>query len=180
MQPRTASGLLIAAALLGGALLAGCGGSVTRNDDAGVAAPPTYVTLPALSFTVPPGGSTRIDFDVAEAGDLVATLDWQDPANNVIAVFTDNKCQSVNEALSGRCRTAVVNAFASTCPAKPRVMVHPNYAPVTLRLWIANTGATTDSGSVALSHCREAPNCGATMSCAQCLVETLDRRSCAP
>jgi hypothetical protein len=126
------------------------------------------------------GAAVRLDFDLPQAGDLMATVDWQDPANNLVAVFTGRGCHSVNDALSGRCRNAEVSDFASTCPAKPRITGHANYAPVALRLWIANTGATADAGNVALTHCHEAPNCAATGSCAQCLVELLRRSSCAP
>ena len=175
MQSRHASGLLTAAALI-----TACGGSMTRDVDREHRdpPPPIFTALPAMAFTVAPGGSARLDFDVPETGYLVATIDWQDPANNLVAVFTDRGCHSINDALAWRCSTSEVSDHASTCPAKPRTMVHTNYAPVALRLWIANTGATADSGNVTLTQCRNAPDCGATGSCMQCSTETFRRRSC--
>jgi hypothetical protein len=177
MQSRRASGLL-----MGAVLMAGCGGSVTRRveDEHRLPPAPTFTALPGMPFTVEPGGAARLDFEVAEPGDVVATIDWQDPANNLVAVFTGRGCHSINDALAGRCRTSEVSGMASTCPAKPRVAIHFTYAPVALRLWIANTGATADSGNVGLTVCRDAPDCGATGSCMQCTNEVLRRRSCAP
>ena len=176
MKSRTASALLIAAALA-----AACGRSLTGGVDGdGEPPPPIRTTLPTLEFTVAPGGSARLDFEVGEPGSLVATIDWTASENNLVAVITGRGCQSVNDALAGRCRNSEVSGSASTCPAKPRLVAHTNYAPVALRLWIANTGARADSGHVAMTHCRDAPDCGATGSCTQCLVDAQRRRSCAP
>jgi hypothetical protein len=140
--------------------------------------PPILTPLPALSFSVPAGGAAQLDFDGAEAGYLFATVEWQDPANNVVAVFTGRGCHSVNDALSGGCRDAEVQGSQSTCRAKPRTLTVSFLQPVALRLWIANTGSSAESGRVELMHCKDAPNCGATLSCAQCGLYALDRRSC--
>jgi hypothetical protein len=174
-RSRSAPGLLTAAALL-----TACGGSVTRDVDVQRSPPPPiYTSLPDMPFAVGPGAAVRLDFEVPEAGKLAATIDWQDPANNLVAVFTDRGCHSVNDALAWRCSSSEVNGHASTCPAKPRVLAHSNYAPVALRLWIANTGTTADSGKVSLSHCRENPDCAATGSCLQCWSAS-PRSSCSP
>ena len=169
------------AGLMAAVLSAACGGSPTGNGGGDrEPPPPTHTSLPALAFTVTPGGSTRLDFEVAQPGSLVATIDWTFAENNLVAVITGRGCQSVNDALAGRCRNSEVSGFASSCAVKPRVVEHTNYAPVALRLWVANTGASAESGQVTLTHCRDAPDCGATGSCAQCLMDALRRRSCAP
>lgn len=162
---------------------AACGGSGGGGDVVDWSqprVPPVLTPLPGHSFSVPAGGAVRIDFDSPEAGDLLATVDWQDPANNLVAAFTGRGCHSINDALARRCTDAEVGGLPSTCPAKPRSLYTYFYRPVALRLWIANTGETSESGSVALLHCKDAPNCGATLSCAQCTSVMLDRRSCGP
>jgi hypothetical protein len=180
MRWQCISALLMAAALP--AACGGGGGGVTRRDvDLERRTPPlSFTQLPDMPFEVAPGAAVRLDFELAQAGDLAATIDWRDPANNLVAVFTSRGCHSVNDALAHRCSDTEVSEFASTCPAKPRVLVHSNYAPVALRLWIANTGATAESGDVALTQCVDAPDCGATGSCMACFFEMLRRRSCAP
>jgi hypothetical protein len=161
-------------------LPAACGGGGPVTGGAGEAPPPTRTPLPDMPFTVAAGGAVRLDFDVAEPGSIFASIDWQDPARNLVAVVTGRGCHSVNDALAGRCSEPGVVAVASTCHVKPRRLHVGVYTPAALRLWIANTGADTESGGVALVHCKEAPDCGATGSCTQCLVEGLTLRSCAP
>ena len=128
MRFRNAAGLAVAA------LLSACGGGVTRDpvDDRPPPAP-IFTALPDMPFTVDAGGSARLDFDVPEPGYVVATIDWQDLANSLLAVFTGRGCHSVNDALGWRCATSEVSDHASTCAAKPRILVHPNYAPVALQ-----------------------------------------------
>jgi hypothetical protein len=165
------------------ALLAACGsgGHVTGGPDGTrQTTPPILTPLPDMPFTVPAGGAVRLDFEVSGPRYVFATVDWQDPANNLTAVFTGRGCHSVNDALGGRCLDMEVHATASTCPAKPRGLNASFYVPVALRLWVANTGATPESGNVRLTHCNEPPDCGATGSCMECSVEAGRRSSCTP
>ena len=156
-----------------------CGGDVTGvRGGIGEPPPPIRTPLADMPFTIPAGGAARLDFEVAERGDILASIDWQDAGKNLVAVVTGRGCHSVNDALAGRCSEPGVVTSASTCPAKPRHLHVGVYTPAALRLWVANTGATAESGGVSLMHCKEAPNCGATGSCTQCLVEGLTMRSC--
>jgi hypothetical protein len=176
MRPRNIRVLLLVAMLP-----AACGGDVTGvRGETGEPPPPIRTPLPDMPFTIPAGGAARLDFEVAERGDILASIEWQDSAKNLVAVVTGRGCHSVNDALAGRCSEPGVVTSASTCPVKPRRLHVGVYTPAALRLWIANTGATAESGGVELMHCKEAPNCGATGSCTQCLVEGLTLRSCAP
>lgn len=176
MFPRNIGVLLMVAMLS-----AACGDHGTGIPDATTATPPPIRTpLPDMPFTVPAGGAARLDFEVPERGSIFATIDWQDSAKNLVAVVTGRGCHSVNDALAGRCSEPGVITLASTCPAKPRRLHVGVYTPAALRLWIANTGATSESGGAELIHCKDAPNCGATGSCTQCLVEGLRLRSCTP
>ena len=52
------------------------------------------------------------------------------------------------------------------------------FRPAALRLWIANPGTSAESGRVEIIHCKDAPNCRDSGSCAQCTLAYLDRRSC--
>jgi len=140
--------------------------------------PPVMTPMPSLAFSVPPGGAVKLDFDGPQAAYLFATLDWSDPGNNLVAVFTGRGCYSINDALAGLCSDSDVYGSRSTCVAKPRTLTASYYRPVALRLWIANLGSAEDAGRVDLIQCTDAPNCGASMSCAQCTSEALRRRSC--
>jgi len=163
------------------ALLLGCGdaGSPTGPDPfSQPRVPPVLTPLPGFTFTVPAGGSVKFDFDGPVAGYMVATVDWQDPANKVMAAFTGRGCHTVNDAIAGPCDDPDVYGSRATCDAKPQGLSAHYYRPAALRLWIANAGSTADAGSVTLIHCTDAPNCGASASCAQCISWALQRRSC--
>lgn len=156
----------------------GSGDSPFYPSDRAVPLPPVLTPLPSLSFAVPAGGSVRLDFDGPEAASLFATLDWQDPGNKLVATFTGRGCHSVNDALAGLCTDSELQSSRSDCAAKPRTLTAYYWRPVALRLWIANLGPSTESGHVDLLQCTDAPNCGASASCAQCIAEALRRRSC--
>ena len=177
MDPRTLCFLLVTATLL-----PGCGANVAGVDDTfrKPRVPPVLTPMPSLAFEVRAGGATRLDFEVPQAAYLLASVDWTYRDDNVVAVFTGRGCHDINDALAGRCPDPEVQGSPSTCPAKPRNLYTSFYAPVALRLWVANTGTADESGVVGLTLCQDAPDCGATGSCGQCISEALSRRSCAP
>ena len=53
-------------------------------------------------------------------------------------------------------------------------------APRPGRLFVANTGASFESGRVQIVLCKDAPGCGAAGACAQCLFQSWEFQSCPP
>jgi hypothetical protein len=168
-----------AALAAAGLAIAGCGGSSGglpeyRPQDY----PPVKTTLLNAPFELAPGAAAAFDLDVPETGDLFATVDWTSPANNVVAAFSSPSCASVNLALAGSCPQGVYTTSPSLCPAKPRIVTANVTSGGRVRLYVANAGASFESGRVQITLCRDAPGCGAAAACAQCLVEKSRIESC--
>jgi hypothetical protein len=140
--------------------------------------PPVKSVLLDDPFELPPGASVAVDLQTPESGDLVATIDWTHSSNNVVAVFASPRCASVNLALAGGCAEYVHGGRPSLCPAKPRVVTASVVGSTPVRLYVANTGATAESGRVSITLCRDARGCGAGMACGQCAFGRVAPASC--
>ena len=142
--------------------------------------PPIKTTLLNEPFELAAGASVAFDLPSGPEwrGDVAATVDWTHASNSVIAVFASRDCPGVNPALAGSCKAGLLFADASTCPAKPRVLTAEVVGSAPVRLYVANAGASRESGRVQVTHCREAPDCAAGAACAQCSVERARLDSC--
>jgi hypothetical protein len=47
-----------------------------------------------------------------------------------------------------------------------------------VRLFVANAGASLESGRVQIAICEDHPDCAEGLACGQCLTEKLDTASC--
>jgi hypothetical protein len=167
-----------AALAVAGLAVAGCGGSSGFPEYRPQDYPPLKTTLLNSPFELVPGAAAAFDLEVPESGDLFATVDWTNPANNVVAVFSSQRCASVNLALAGSCAEGISVATPSLCPAKPRIVTASVTTGGRVRLYVANAGTSFESGRVQITLCRDAPGCGAAAACAQCLVEKMRIESC--
>jgi hypothetical protein len=134
-------------------------------------------------FELPPGASARFDLrapphDPDWSFDLFATIDWTDPANNVVAAFGGESCGGVNLALAGACGAGVHQTRPSLCAAKPRVVTAVATSSSLVRLFVANAGATFESGRVQITLCEDHPDCAEGAACAQCGLEKMNAESC--
>lgn len=161
-----------------GLAAAGCGGSYAFPEYRPQDYPPIRTTVLNAPFGLKPGAAAAFDLDLAESGDLYATVDWTSSANNVVAVFSSPRCASVNLALAGSCAEGVYVTRPSVCPAKPRIVTASVVAGARVRLYVANAGTSFESGRLQITLCRDAPGCGAAGACAQCLLEKLEIESC--
>lgn len=154
--------------ILAVALVAGCGPSFEFPESRPGDYPPIKTVLLREGFTLAPGASTALDLRVPESGTLVATVDWTHASNQVIAVFSSQRCADVNLALAGGCKEYVRLTRPSVCPAKPRVLSADASQGAPVRLYVANTGLAAETGRVEITHCRDAPDCGQGAACGQC------------
>lgn len=140
--------------------------------------PPVETLVLEESFALAPGGSTAIDFQMPDSGDLFATVDWTHDSSQVVAAFSSQRCADVNLALAGGCKEYVFHTQPSLCPAKPRVVTANAMRGSPVRLYLANTGQLAESARVRLVLCRDAPDCAQGLACAQCGVRALNENSC--
>lgn len=125
-------------------------------------------------FVLPPAKVTLLDFEVPPWHTLRISVDWTFPSNNVIAVLTSSECPDITSALQGRCQ-ARATSWAPTFPLpdlgmrKPRVLTYdPINVTVPARLWIANAGGTSESGTIEVRYCAVPPDCGRWGMCLAC------------
>ena len=127
-----------------GLAAAGCGGSYAFPEHRPQDYPPIKTTVLNAPFGLEPGAAAAFDLDLAESGDLYATVDWTSSANNVVAVFSSPRCASVNLALAGSCAEGVHATRPSVCPAKPRIVTASVVAGARVRLYVANAGTSLE------------------------------------
>jgi hypothetical protein len=130
------------------------------------------------AFRLEHGSATTIDFQASDRGVLFATVDWTHASNNVVAVLADQGCASVNLALAGNCDQGLTFSEPSTCTAKPRILTASIAAGRPVRLYVANAGASAESGRVEVTLCRDSPGCESGMACGQCEIQANVRGSC--
>jgi hypothetical protein len=145
--------------------------------------PSTRTVVLEAAFALPPLESQRFDFSIPEAAvagsiDVFVTVDWTSPASNVVAVIGGGTCEDVNLALAGGCTAGVYLTRPSLCQAKPRIVTAQATSGAPLRLFVANTGATPESGRIQVVLCTDAPDCAAGAACGQCSLERSRVESC--
>lgn len=166
------------AALLTGAalLLAACGGRAADSPNDPTSPMPALArgVLLQQGFALDPAKVTYLDFEVPPYHTLGITVDWTFASNNVIVALTSSECPDITTAVRGGClaRTA---SWAPTFPPanlerrKPRVLTYNSInVTVPARLWIANGGATAESGVVEIRYCAVPPDCGRWGMCLAC------------
>jgi hypothetical protein len=171
-------------ALLSVLTVGACGGSSpaipeSRPEDY----PPIKTVVVDASFKLEPLGAALFEFGIPEAEpainvDVFATVDWTLPSNNVVAAFGGESCGDANLALAGKCTAGILLARPSLCPAKPRILTAIGTSGARLKLFVANTGASLESGRVQVVLCQDAPGCEAAAACSQCFSEKLRTESC--
>lgn len=125
-------------------------------------------------FVLEPAKVTHLDFEVPPQHTLRISVDWTFPSNNVIAVLTSSECPDITSALQGRCQ-ARTTSWAPTFPLpdlgprKPKVLSYNSiHVTVPARLWIANAGGTSESGTIEVRYCAVPPDCGKWGMCLAC------------
>jgi len=88
---RTAVVALVVAALAA----CGCSGSSATGPSALATETSTMVVLSQTLDDVEPGSQRTIDFTVPRRGALVVTVQWNDPANSVVAVLSGTGCRNL-------------------------------------------------------------------------------------
>jgi hypothetical protein len=161
---------------VGALLLSGCGGSTPDipSGPTSSAAPLVRGVLLRQGFTLEPAKVTYLDFEVPPRNNLAITVDWTFASNNVIVALTPSECPDITTALAGGCETRRAS-WAPTFPRpnldrrKPRVLTYDSInVTVPARLWIANAGATDESGVVDIRYCAVPPDCGQWGMCLAC------------
>jgi hypothetical protein len=141
----------VAFALVAG--LSACGGGTTTpsNNNGGGTTQPTTVTttLPTFTFnSVPPGVAVFTDISVNGSGTLSTTADWTFSSSDIDIYVTATSCAATNtNNLQSSC-TAIGRTTSGT--AKPERLT-VNVAQGNYRLWIANFGPSTESGTLQAS-----------------------------
>jgi hypothetical protein len=141
-----------AAALVAG--LSACGGGTTtptnNNNNGGGGGPTTVTTtLPTFTFnSVPPGVVVFTDVSVNGSGTLSATADWTFASSDVDIYVTAPTCAATNVTNLQTSCTAIGRTTATT--VKPERLT-VNVSQGNYRLWIANFGPSTESGTLQAS-----------------------------
>jgi len=175
---RRLSGLLVSVLAVGG-----CGSSTGLPEYQAAGYPAVKTVVLEASFELAPLGTTRFGFRVPEQTptrtvDVFAIVDWTHPDNNVVAALTGGSCEDANLALAGACEAGIYHARPSLCSAKPRVVVATGATGALLKLFLANTGASAESGRVQVYTCQDDPDCAEGFACDRCLAEKLETESC--
>jgi hypothetical protein len=161
--------------MAGGAiLLAACGGGGQPGAPTPPAPPLARGIVLQAGFALEPGKVTYVDFEVPARHNFHITVDWTFASNNVLAVMTASDCPDVTAALQARCvdrTTSWAPSFPwpNLEPRKPRLLSYdPINMTVPARLWIANAGATSESGTIEVRYCAVPPDCGRWGMCLAC------------
>ena len=138
-------------ALVAGLSACGGGGGTTTPSGGGGTTQPTTVTttLPTFTFnSVPPGVVVFTDISVNGSGTLSTTADWTFASSDIDLYVTATTCAATNtNNLQSGC-TAIGRTVSPT--AKPERLT-VNVAQGNYRLWIANFGPSTESGTLQAS-----------------------------
>ena len=157
-------------------LLVTCGGGAPHEvTDATSPRPPlARGVLLNRGFALDPAKVTYLDFEVPPYHTLSITADWTFVSNNVIVVLTSSECPDIATAVRGDCVTrkaswAPTFPLPNLEPRKPRALAYNSInVTVPARLWIANSGATGESGVVEVRYCAVPPDCGRWGMCLDC------------
>jgi hypothetical protein len=140
-----------AAALVAGLSACGGGGTTSPSNNNGGSSGPTTVTttLPTFTFSnVPPGVVVFTDVSVNGSGTLSATADWTFASSDIDIFVTATSCAATSVVnLQSGC--AALGLTTSTATKPERLTV--NVAQGNYRLWIANFGPATESGTLQAS-----------------------------
>lgn len=90
-----------------------------------------------------------LDVQVTVTGTLTATADWTSPSNDLDLYVTETSCAdaTATDLFAGRCPFL---ARSTATNSKPEV-VQANVTPGNLRIWVANFGPGTESGTLAVT-----------------------------
>lgn len=146
----------ISAAVAAFVLVAGlsaCGGGGNGGGGGGVVSPPVSqpvtTTLPTFTFnSVPPGVVVFTDVTINGTGTMSLTADWTFSSSDIDVYVTSTSCAaSTTSNLQSGCSAIGRTTAVATKPERLTVNVSQgNY-----RLWIANFGPSTESGTLQAS-----------------------------
>jgi hypothetical protein len=150
---RSTVSIRISSAIAAFALVAGlsaCGGGGGPVTPPGTN-PPSQVTttLPTFTFnSVPPGVVVFTDVSINGTGTLTLTADWTFSSSDIDVYVTSTSCgASTTNNLQSGCSAIARTTAVATKPERLQVAVNQgNY-----RLWIANFGPSTESGTLQAS-----------------------------
>jgi hypothetical protein len=141
---------VVAFALVAGLSACGGGGGTTTPSGGGGTTPTTVTTtLPTFTFnSVPPGVAVFTDISVNGTGTLSTTADWTFASSDIDIYVTATTCAASNTTnLQSGCTAIGRTTATTTKPERLTVSVtQGNY-----RLWIANFGPSTESGTLQAS-----------------------------
>jgi hypothetical protein len=146
------SAAVAAFALIAGLSACGGGGGTTGASNTGNTNPPpstVTTTLPTFTFnSVPPSVVVFTDVSVNGSGTLSATADWTFASSDIDIYITAPTCAATNvNNLQSGCTALGRTTATATKPERLTV----NVAQGNYRLWIANFGPATESGTLQAS-----------------------------
>ncbi|MET0551596.1 MAG: hypothetical protein ABW221_01065 [Vicinamibacteria bacterium] len=138
-----------AVALVAGLSACGGGGSPTGSSGSGNTTPPpstVTTTLPTFTFnSVAPSVVVFTDVTINGTGTLSLVADWTFPSSDIDVYVTATSCGATNITnLQSGC--AAVGRTTATSVKPERLTV--NVTQGNYRLWIANFGPSTESGTL--------------------------------
>jgi hypothetical protein len=138
-----------AVALVAGLSACGGGGGTTSPSNTGSTTPPpstVTTTLPTFTFnSIAPGVVVFTDVSVNGTGTLSLNADWTFSTSDIDVYVTATSCGATNiNNLQSAC--AAVGRTVSTTAKPERLTVNVNQG--NYRLWIANFGPSTESGTL--------------------------------
>jgi hypothetical protein len=142
----------LAGALAMAAALSACGGGSdggSGNTTTGSSGGPVTTTLPTYTFTgVPSGSLASTDVTVNGTGTMTAVANWTFSSNDIDIYITSTTCNATNIS---NIQSGCTNVGRTTSTfAKPETLT-VNVNAGNYRVWIANFGPGSESGTLAVS-----------------------------
>lgn len=151
LSARTSSALVAFALVAGLSACGGGGGTTTPSNNSGGTQPPSTVTntLPTFTFnSVPPGVAVFTDVTISGTGTMSLTADWTFSSSDIDLYVTSTACAATNVTnLQSSCTAIGRTTATATKPERLTV----NVSQGSYRLWVANFGPSTESGTLQAS-----------------------------
>ncbi len=113
-------------------------------------APPVGATiLYTGTFTVGPSNGARGTFAVPGAGLLTTSVTWDAPGATVVATLTDERCESLDGALSGACFNL---GQPDRSASRPKTFSVPVGGAMRAHAWVGNVGSASGSGTLRVAY----------------------------
>jgi hypothetical protein len=155
-------GLVLAGALALAMTLGACGGGSNCSENptgptcpTPPPPPPPTPAPPSVIYgdsgSVPADSAIAIDFNIANAGTVAATVDWTFASSEVWIAMTTNACNDFVQAFVGQCSQIGTPNLGNS---KPKTVTGSVTQATSARLWIANLATVDESMAVQITLAR--------------------------